>query len=312
MDRISLGFACRRKVSVELTTFTVDELAYSVRETPSAEIVEGLMKRKELSLLYATAKTGKSALALNLGLCVAGGIPFLGKFQCVKSKVLCIQTEVGPNDFLQRLIGMQSGLECEGASIISCFDRVRIDQKEGVEAIERAVERHNSEFLILDPLYTFHRCDENSSSDMAPLLFELRELAKAKDIGVLLVHHSGKNFENGGGGSAGHRMRGSSALADVPDNLWYLQGAEAGRAQLKFTLRSYGRKEPENLALGEDLVWRRLEGSIAVRETYPAQFERLAKELGPMPSSELRKVLKEGTSASQSTVDRWIKANSAS
>ena len=59
-----------------------------------------------------------------------------------------------------------------------------------------------------DPFVRLHRIDENTASEVAPLLAYLRELQRTLGCAVALVHHARK----GGHARAGQALRGSSEL----------------------------------------------------------------------------------------------------
>jgi hypothetical protein len=184
-------------------------------------IVDGLINNEEFVLLHAAGKTGKSMLALNIGLAVATGRDVLG-FETRISKVVYVQTELAYGSLKDRIEAMligtdESGYDLAAANFHIACDRIRIDKPGGIELLKKAVTDIAASLLIIDPLYDLHGKNEDSSTEMAPLLAEIRSIARDCSCAVLLIHHQGKRGE-GYSSHAGHACRGSSSFADVPDS----------------------------------------------------------------------------------------------
>lgn len=241
-------------------------------------VIDGFLNRKEFMLLHATAKTGKSMLALNMGLAISTGRDFLG-METTKSKVLYLQTEIANFALKDRVDQMLDGCSEEFyndaySNLLISTDRIRIDEAEGVEGIKKKIIELQPNLLIIDPLYDLHRKNEDNATEMAPLLCNFREIARTCDCAIVLIHHQGKKGE-AANGNAGHACRGSSAFADVPDisislskdkNGFYLKGICRNRpsiedlrikfdnSTLRFELDGFVSKIPKTRDLIIDLL----------------------------------------------------------
>ena len=276
---------------------------------PHEKLVEGFLCRSELTLLSATAKTGKTWLALHLGLSVAMGRPFLGKLRTNKARVLLVQTEVSHSQFRERIL---KALELapepwpEETLLISS-ERFRIDTPKGIEDLKNAIVEADAALLILDPFYTLHRGDEDSASSIAPMLTELKQLCLKHNVACLLIHHQGKGGENIGG-QTGHRARGSSALADVPDNLVSL-----GRTKTKgvLTLSSEFRNMPSlatiQINLSERLEWSIL-GEAPESEIKESEVTAILRENGETGREELIKLFCQRTGLKERMAEEKIRS----
>lgn len=221
-------------------------------------VIADLISRQELTLLSATAKTGKTWLALHMGLSVASGTEFLETFQTIKSKVLLVQTEVSHPQFRERILKMLEHVPkpWDQENLIISQERFRIDTPEGLELLGGLIAHTKASLVILDPLYTLHKKDEDKAKDVAPMLSDLKRLGADNNAAVVLVHHQGKSHESNGN-QTGHQARGSSSLADVPDNLWSLRRTkEDGLLKLSFELRNLAAKEPLSVRLTQESVWK--------------------------------------------------------
>ncbi len=69
---------------------------------------------------------------------------------------------------------------------------------------------NNVKFIILDPLNRFHNLTENDNDEMAWLTKGVfGRIAKETEAAVIVIHHSSKDIENGGG-----KSRGAGTISD--------------------------------------------------------------------------------------------------
>ena len=268
-------------------------------------IVEGLMNAEELHLFSAAAKSGKTMLQINLAIAVAGGTPFLGKFKTHKGKVLIIQTEVSEGNFQKRVrkIVGDDYKEIQDSILIS-NNRPKIDTKEGLMLLDQIIKEHNPLLVILDPLYTLHTSNEDSSSEIAPVLTNLREVIIKNKTSCLLIHHQGK----GGGTSAnvGHRHRGSSSLADVPDANWSLNKTSDPKVStLSLELRNEESPFPMKIIMGDDLRFSYDGHAMEVKATADSVGE-LLEEYHELTSSVLNQLIRNKFNVSKRTAQNKI------
>lgn len=283
---------------------------------PVEPVVEGLFNRSELALISATAKTGKTWFALHLAMSVTKGMPFLGRFPTKKGRVLYIQTEVGPSSFRERISRIETvygpiSEPREEYPIIST-ERIKLDTPLGLENLAHSVTEIQPSLVILDSLYTLHNKDESLAKDMAPLLTEVREIAKKNNCVILIVHHQGKRSDGGTSGQAGHAARGSSAFADVPDALLSLTRKQDGQLSLSCELRS--QESPDSITLRflkESCTFELLEGgSVPDRDVggidkYLESLVQASGESGVL-KTELVKALTTTYEKSERTIENAI------
>jgi RecA-family ATPase len=62
-----------------------------------------------------------------------------------------------------------------------------------LDAIQRAVEAHQTDIIILDPLISFHGQDENSNDQMRRLLDQVAIFTESLGASPLLIHHHGSS-----------------------------------------------------------------------------------------------------------------------
>jgi hypothetical protein len=179
----------------------------AVERTPLEWVVGDILPQKGRALLTASAKSGKTFFALELGLSVAAGVDFLG-LQIPKSqRVLYCQSELS-DALLNRRLGwiretMPFGFPWELAGenfhvVENDPVRVTLADESGRARIENLIETWKPDLLILDPLYDLFRgLEENDAGAVATALGIVSGFA-ARGPAVLLVHHHGKNKESRG------------------------------------------------------------------------------------------------------------------
>jgi hypothetical protein len=216
-------------------------------------VVEGLFHLSEFHIISAPAKAGKSILLMNLAMSIAKGAMFLNKFKTYQRKVLYLQTEIGNFQLRKRFETSNIGDVKSIADYLSIVvERIKIDKEVGIERLKEILIDGKYQVLILDPFYTLHNSNEDSSSEMAPVLSDLRQVALDLNLIIIMVHHQGKRKE--GDSQTGHKHRGSSSFADVPDGNISLRRTSNDTAVLDFELRNL--ETPESIELQmKDLKW---------------------------------------------------------
>lgn len=178
---------------------------------PMSVSTEGLIHRGELALISATAKTGKTWFGLHLAMSVTHGIPFLGKFATTPETVLVVQTEVSASNFQKRILAIEDLYVKDKSNRLEIplisGERIKLDTSEGIQILRDSVLEISPALVILDSFYTFHSGEESSSSDMAPILSEIRAIAHESNCAILVIHHQGKKNENTQGTQTGHKAR---------------------------------------------------------------------------------------------------------
>ena len=122
---------------------------------------------------------------------------------------------------------------------------VRLDLPSDQRRLAATVRRHVPRLLLLDPFVRLHRINENQASDVAAVLGYLRELQRAHNLAVTVVHHARKN---GGSASGGQSLRGSGDFFAWVDTALSLR-RHRQRLVLSVEHRAAAAPEPSTLAL---------------------------------------------------------------
>lgn len=173
-------------------------------------LVKGLIFQGDTGMIYGESGSGKSFLAVDMGLSIARGVPFLG-MKTAKGSVL-YQAGEGGKGLLKRLKAYrQENRLYEDLPFVLLPDRVNLFSPDGdtEEFIAECLawQSYLPEPLALIVIDTFSAAspgaNENASEDMGRMLDAGYRLNKATDAAVVWVHH--KN-------AAGLRERGHSSF----------------------------------------------------------------------------------------------------
>jgi|GEM_PF-1276317 len=180
-----------------------------------------------LTLLAAKPKLGKSWMALGLALAVASGGLALGKVRVEQGGVLYLALEDNPKRIRNRSQQLLRGAASPSALEV-CTQWPRLDEG-GLSIIKVWLQsRPDARLVIIDTLAKIRgRAKGNTlyGEDYASLE-EVQALAHEYEIGVLVIHHTGKESRE----DALDEVNATQGLNGVADNILVLR-RERGKAQ---------------------------------------------------------------------------------
>jgi len=157
-----------------------------------------------------------------MALSVASATPCLGRFAADEpGKTLVYLAEDALPAVRSRIEGLcrHRGLDIRALDLhVITAPSLRLDLAADRERLALSLERLRPRLLLLDPLVRLHRLDENNATEVSGLLGYLRELQRAFDLAVVLVHHASKKH----GRPGGQALRGSSDIHAWTDSSAYL------------------------------------------------------------------------------------------
>jgi hypothetical protein len=176
-------------------------------------LIEQLWSAQAVGVIGGAPKSAKTWLALELAVSVASATPALGCFAVAQpGPVLLYTAEDRPEQIQARLehLARARALELRGLDLgLILAPTLRLDHAVDRARLRRTLHDRRPQLLILDPLVRLHGLDENSATEVAALLGELRALQRQYAVAVLVVHHLRKNAP---GQPDGRALRGSSDL----------------------------------------------------------------------------------------------------
>lgn len=208
---------------------------------PPRWLVPGVLTEGSLAAIYGAPESGKSFLAVDMSMAIAGGVDWHGR-QVERGGVLYIAAEGAPG----------LGKRFRAWKVDRCAQGRRFDlhlmrddlnlaaEKDGgVRAFAQAVtdELGPLRLIVIDTLnQTAAGADENSAKDMGRYIASMKLLRNATGAAVVVVHHSGKDLSKG--------MRGSTALLGAMDTTVEVERASDGRS-IKVAVRKQKDAERE-------------------------------------------------------------------
>lgn len=237
-------------------------------EEPDTEwLWEGILPAGGLSLLVAKPKVGKTTLAFNLALAVAGGKDFLGRMT-KQFPVVYLALEEKRSEIRKKLKSL--GETPEGIS----FHFGSAPEK-AIQEVRTLIQETKAGFLIVDVLQKLCRVkDLNDYAQVTNTLEPLMAMAREENCHILLTHHAGKADRQDG-----DDILGSTALLGGVDTSIHIKKRDKRRSF--FTIQRYGEDTPETVielkADGSlEAVGNRQE--VEIEETMPDILEALDGE----------------------------------
>lgn len=183
-----------------------------------------------VTLLVGATGIGKSSLALAIASAVVQGTPWPDGTPSEEEPGLVVWIESEYCIALTRERITKWGIPEERILIPAVsddpLDKIWLDTREGWAALHTEARRNGVKLVILDSLRGAYKGDENAS-DTILLLGRLADLAQRYQVPVLTLHHLRKKGLLDGQKINLDRVRGSSAIVQVPRCVWAIDKPDA-------------------------------------------------------------------------------------
>ena len=198
----------------------VNEL--QVQSPEQAWLIESIWGHAAVGMIGGPPKCCKSWFGLDMAVSVASQTPCLDRFQVKQSgPVLIFLAEDALSSVRTRIEALCSHRHIHVDALnlyVITASALRLDLGRDQQRLKATLDALKPRFLLLDPLIRLHRLDENSAADISNLLGFVREIQRAHDMAVALVHHASKKRH----AQPGQALRGSSDLHAFGDSNAYL------------------------------------------------------------------------------------------
>ncbi len=179
------------------------------------ELIEGLIGRQAMSVLYGDSNSGKTFLAIDIGAAVCQGQQWMGR-NVDGGMVVYLATE-SPRSVCERLKAYHMHHETKLQNFVVVKSPINLYESEAdttaVVALIREMETlHGTkcELVIGDTLARLSAgANENSGEDMGIVVRHVDRIRQEAAVHFMLIHHSGKDAARG--------MRGWSGLRAATD-----------------------------------------------------------------------------------------------
>lgn len=246
-------------------------------------IVDGLIPQRSLGIAIGDSGIGKTALFYQMGVCIAGGVDYLGRKTC-QGRVLYLDGENGTGDVLEMVTRLSRfvGLDCPPNDLLLFnFNDCTPRWGEAGHGLVELVGDFKPSLVIIDPLALLYPNAEEKNGEANRAFRELRKIMSKTGCGMLPIHHVKKPgespvlLEDVGVRTWLQQARGSRALINASDVRLAIDEPDA----VGFNIGAPGVSEERVSELS--LV---MEGFSRVRGTIPRTYlARVAdEEGGPM------------------------------
>jgi hypothetical protein len=185
-------------------------------------LVDGVLANKGIATIYGASGSSKSFVAIDLAMNLALGNAWFGIPVITKVPVVYVALE-GFTGVVKRLQGWCKHYKWYPNNLEVTKDELLLAENKSVDdfiSFYRGRE-FSGGIVIIDTLNNAcPNIDENHAGAMSGVIYNLKRIQTELDCTVLIIHHSGKNEENG--------MRGSSSLKASMDSVLHVTQSSNG------------------------------------------------------------------------------------
>lgn len=201
-------------------------------------LIGGVLRQGHKMLLAGPSKAGKSFALIELCICVAEGVPWLGRFACAQGKVLYINLELDRASCLHRFRDVYEalGLPPKNLNNLDLWNLrgASVPMDKLAPKLIRRAQKKGYIAVVLDPIYKVITGDENSADQMAKFCNQFDLVCRELGCAVIYCHHHSKGLQ--GNKRSMDRASGSGVFARDPDamlDMTELTPTDAIRTQLE-------------------------------------------------------------------------------
>jgi|SRR5580698_8618722 RecA-family ATPase len=210
-------------------------------------LIENMWVDKARGLIAGNPGVGKTWLALDMLIAVASGGLCMGRFASKQGAVLLVEEEGSELNLSRRLHSMARARGLKGPDLANLHLLTRQFTKIPADTVElfHLIAHLDIKLIVFDSLRRFHGADENSSSEMQPVLDSFARLNVMTGAAIVLIHHLSKGTRENDNRPIFERLRGSSDFWAWRDCLIGVEGEEEAEiATYSFQFRDAESPEP--------------------------------------------------------------------
>lgn len=186
----------------------------------SPPLIDGILRQGHKMLLAGPSKAGKSFSLIELSICIAEGIRWLGR-ECAKGKVLYVNLELDKASCIHRFFDVYKAMHLPRTHInnieIWNLRGKSVPMDKLAPMLIRRAEKEHFIAVIIDPIYKVITGDENSADQMANFCNQFDKICTSLCCSVIYCHHHSKGAQ--GDKRSMDRASGSGVFARDPDAL---------------------------------------------------------------------------------------------
>ncbi len=248
----------------------------SPQAQPPTFLVEEIVPREAVVMLSAAPGAGKTMFAMDLGLKVAAGQPFLGR-KTEKANILLIGEDAPPWDYAAIARKLLRGAPPPAGFYVIVERGFQLLEGVWRQKLEDRIRAQEIGLVVVDTLRAVHGLDENDSAHMQQVMNALRAISIRHGATVLFLHHTSKANQQGWTSE----YRGSSVILGSCDYHIFISASQVQPGVRELIVRfPKGRGTATPDALRIELSWNNTSAALRVcRQTAVEQMilARLAR-----------------------------------
>jgi hypothetical protein len=195
---------------------------------PLVYLVDGLFCRADVAMLVAHGNSLKTWTAFSLGLAIATGRPWLGRFVTQRGRVALIDFESGDFEVRRRLklLGAKDA-DTGGRLMWSAYSGAQLADPETWIALAGL----KLDLVVVDSFAAASPGEDENDARAALMLQHAGRFAEVTGCAVLFIHHARK----GTGGDRREAVRGSTALFAACDRIFEFTDPESKDGGIELT-----------------------------------------------------------------------------
>jgi hypothetical protein len=174
------------------------------------ELIERTLQTSGIGMIFGESNSGKTFMAIHMGMCVATGMKFLGK-NVNQHAVLYIAAE-SPSGVRMRARAWQKQHGVKASNFFVCPDQINLyesefDQKAIISIVQNIEIKHQVKIglIIFDTLARISAGANENSNDMGRVMGRCDAIGIGVNAAIGVIHHSGKDALKGARGWSGMR-----------------------------------------------------------------------------------------------------------
>lgn len=198
-------------------------------------LIEDFWLKGKINAVAGFEKSGKSRLVnwLLVGMGQGYNLGLRGGGYQTRILYLCGEETVATVNNRVRDYAVIQGVPFDGIQIEFIeAAAMRLDLKPQRDWLKEKLLDESFTMLVADPLRRLHAADEDKSTQMAPILNDLRSLSNRHNISILLIHHTAKINDETDMERMANWFRGSTDVAAILDTGQYVDRLTKTRVQV--------------------------------------------------------------------------------
>jgi RecA-family ATPase len=198
--------------------------SFGANDEAGEPIIEKIFNRQEILQIFAPSGVGKSIYTDNIIASLLAGETLFGEFVVTKPQdVYLCEFEMSSYERGERLrsIAQKSGARFYAKNLM--YEGYKLNNATHFANFAEAMRYFKPAVIVIDPWKAAHSVDENNSSEVEPILSNIRKLMYEINGSVIIVHHAGRDFVTRDGERTPRHSRGTTVLDDRSDVIWEIE-----------------------------------------------------------------------------------------